>query len=84
MKMMNMRLKMVIRVARITTCMCPCVLERSIMYVPRAGLITRLAAKVADTWGRKRERERGGGGVEIGMVKPQCRTDHQAGCKDAA
>ncbi len=49
MKMMNMRLKTVIRVARITTCMCPWVLERSMMYVPRAGLITRLAANVADT-----------------------------------
>ena len=49
MKTMNMRLKTVIMVARSTTCSCPLVLERSMMYVPRAGLMTRLAAKVAET-----------------------------------
>ena len=49
MKTMKTRLKMVIMVARRITCACPWVW--SSIHVPRAGLITRLAAKVADTYG---------------------------------
>ena len=48
-KTMNMRLKAVIMVAMMMTSVSPFD-ELVSSQVPRAGLTTRLAAKVADTW----------------------------------
>ena len=49
MKMMKRRFMMVIPVAKETTLNMPVLGYSSKMNVPRAGLITRLAANMADT-----------------------------------